>query len=97
MSNLMPALEKMQTNFDKLDDTVKSMNLARTTVNRVEEFEEERSKPKFEEKKELSMQELLAEIMSDMGETPNKEQVPESVKDTEEKRTDNVLVKDDER
>ena len=95
MSNLTPALEKIQTRIDKSKNTVEAMNFARTAVNRIEEAEIDRSRNTDRQTKEPSMQELLAGIMNDMGEkTANIEQIDEDVKTTEE-RADNALVKDE--
>ena len=95
MSNLTPALEKIQTRIDKSKNTVEAMNFARTAVNRIEEAEIDRSRNTDRQTKETSMQELLAGIMNDMGEkTANIEQIDEDVKTTEE-RADNALVKDE--
>ena len=71
MNELTPSIEKIQVNFDKLDDTVKAINLARTAENRIQEVEEERKRRVNKEKREPSMQEILAGIMSDMGDRGN--------------------------
>ena len=71
MNELTPSIEKIQVNLDKLDDTVKAINLARTAENRIQEVEEERKRRVNKEKREPSMQEILAGIMSDMGDRGN--------------------------